>query len=144
MAHWSGGGIKRDKTDALFSDLVRERADWKCERCRKDFRHNPGELHCSHIFGRRKKSVRVNPENALALCAYDHQDLGENPPEHTELVISIIGRARYDRLRLWANKPTKFTAYDKEIIHQHLLGERQRMLQLRKDGVRGRIEFTLP
>jgi hypothetical protein len=70
--------IKRDKTDIVFSELVRERAAWKCEygdsayceRGHKSFdnhSHDKQTLHCSHLFGRRSKGVRWHPLNALAI-----------------------------------------------------------------------------
>jgi hypothetical protein len=141
---WRNSGIRRDKYDALFSDLVRERADWTCERCNREFRHDRGSLHCSHIFGRAKQSIRVHPDNALAHCTSCHRHLEQHPIEFAEHAREILGQQRYDRLRLMAAKPTKITKFDKEVVHQHYLGERARILALRKDGARGHIEFTLP
>jgi hypothetical protein len=145
MSHWRGGGIRRDKYDALFSELVRMRANWTCERCGVHYGEEAkGELDCSHVYGRRNKSVRVHPDNALCACRNCHQHLGENPIDHAELVKKIIGRERYERLTLLANKPTKFTTFDREVIHTHYLDEKKRMRALRRNGVRTRIEFTLP
>ena len=140
---WRGGGITRDKYDDLFSDLVRERADWFCENCRRNFRHDPRGLHCSHLFGRAKQSVRLHPDNAFAHCQDCHEHLGQHPVEFAEFARAKLGQRRYDRLRLMANKPTKFTHYERELRHKHYLGERKRLKALRLAGVIGRIEFTM-
>ena len=139
-----GGAIKRDKYDALFSFLVRERANWKCEYCLRDFRHDPHSLHCSHVFGRRKQSVRCHPDNAMAHCIGCHRILGENPVEFARFVMETLGEQRYERLKVLANKPTKFTKADKELIHKHYLAEKAGMVKMREEGFQGRIEFSLP
>jgi hypothetical protein len=146
MGLYNGSGIKRTKYDKLFSELVRERADWICENpgCKKDFKHNRGGLHNAHIFGRRRQGTRIHPDNAFAHCAGCHQKLESEPITMAELARAWLGEDRYNRLILLANKPTKMTTFDKEIIHKHYLKEKKRLLALRKDGVQGRIEFTLP
>lgn len=136
------GGIKRDKTDIVFSFLVRERADWRCEYCRRCYRHDPAALHCSHIFGRRNKGIRWHPNGAFAHCNYDHQFLGENPVIFTEWAAKQLGREVFERLKVLVGAPTKFTTFDKELIHKHYLSEKKRLLALRAAGARGRIEFT--
>ncbi len=139
---WGGNGIKRDKYDLLFSWLVRERADWNCEYCNRNFRHDPHGLHCSHLFGRRAQSVRLHPQNAFAHCMGRHRELGENPVDFAEWAKGQLGEQRYNVVWIQANKPTKFTAYDREIMHKHYLSERRRLLAMRKQGVTGRLEFT--
>jgi hypothetical protein len=54
------------------------------------------------------------------------------------------GMEIFERINLLANKPTKFSLFDKEIMHKHYLKEKKRMLSLRADGETGRIEFNLP
>lgn len=145
LMNWRGGSIKRDKYDEVFSFLVRERADYRCERCGRSFRHNPGSLHCSHIFGRAKQSVRLHPDNALAHCGGNgcHEHLSQHPVEFAEHAREKLGARRYDRLRVLANKPTKFTAFERELLHKHYLSEKRRLLAMRKAGVTGRIEFSM-
>jgi len=138
------GGIKRDKTDALFSELVRERANWVCEYSGEDFSHNHHGLHCSHLFGRRAKGTRWHPLNAFAHSQNSHRHLEENPAVFAEWARKKLGEANYDRVRILFHKPTKFSAFDKEIIHKHYLSERKRMRKLRAEGEMGRIEFCLP
>jgi hypothetical protein len=90
------------------------------------------------------KSVRLHPWNAFAHCRDCHGWLGEHPVEFAEWAREALGQSRYDRLRLMANKPTKFTKADKEHIHKHYLGERKRILALRAAGEFWRLEFCLP
>lgn len=146
------GGIKRTKYDILFSELVRERADWKCEygqntHCNnghRDFRDDGQTLHCSHLFGRRSQGIRTHPNNAFAHCLSCHQFLEENPVIFAEWAREQLGDDLYDRMRYLANKVTKLTKFDKEIIHKHYLSEKKRIKKLRDDGTMGRIEFYLP
>lgn len=142
MSNWRGG-IKRDKTDVIFSYLVRERANFCCEYCQMDYREESGKLHASHIFGRRAKGTRWHPDNALAHCHKCHAKLGENPPLFVEHVLGAIGRPKYDGLTILANKPTKFSKFDIAVIHTHFLAEKKRMLAIRAEGSNERIEFTM-
>ncbi len=135
------GGIKRDKYDALFSDLIRERADWTCERCDANWRHNPALLHASHLYGRRKQSTRFDPDNVFAHCYRCHAFLGEHPIEFAEWARGKLGAQRYDRLRIVAAKPAKYTKAEKEIRHAHYLEQRKIMKLKRAEGHTGRLEF---
>lgn len=137
------GGIKRTKYDILFSFLVRERADWLCEYCQKDFIAHHHGLHCSHIFGRSNQSIRTHPDNAMAMCSYCHEHLDKNPLLFADFVQSKYSEHKYARLVMRASTKTKYTKWDKEIIHKHYLKEKKRILALRKQGHRGRIDFTM-
>lgn len=138
------GSIKRDKTDILFSWLVRERADWICEHCRLELRESPGRLHCSHVYTRGKKSIRYHPLNAFAHCLNCHDYLGKNPLVFAEWVKGRLSDQDYERLKYLASRPTRFTKWDKEMIHSHYKEEKQRLQRLRREGARGRLEFHLP
>lgn len=71
--------IKQRPVDKLFSNYIRARAKWKCEYCGKVCRID-GEwiarLEASHYIGRRKESVRFDPDNVHALCFTCHKTLG--------------------------------------------------------------------
>ena len=65
--------MKRDATDAAFSDAVREAADWTCQRCGREFPDRKGrEAQCSHFYSRKYSSTRWYPDNALLACASCH------------------------------------------------------------------------
>ena len=86
-----GGKIKRNIADKHFSDCIRKAAEWKCQRCEKDYSEKPQGLQCSHYISRGHWSVRYDPKNALALCAYCHNYLEGFPTAHTNLWREIHG-----------------------------------------------------
>lgn len=143
MGNWRGG-IKRDKTDIIFSHLIRERANWICEYCLVDFSHNHGALHCSHVYGRRMKGLRWHPLNAFAHCLGCHEKLEQNPLLFASWVRTKLSELEYRKLELMGGKATKITAFEKELIHKHYLKEKKRIHALRMKGGNGRLEFTLP
>ena len=97
-------GIKRTKWDKVFSDAVRERDNWTCQRCRKYYPEgNRQGLHCSHFFGRRKYSVRFDFVNAEALCYGCHQYFTSNPQHHREHKIRKIGSREFQKLEVRSN-----------------------------------------
>jgi hypothetical protein len=83
------GAIKITKWDKAFSNWIRERDGWKCQRCSRPF--NPDNkpslkgLHCSHVYGRANWQIRLEPANAMSLCYGCHRFVGSNPIEHIEL-----------------------------------------------------------
>lgn len=138
----SFGGIKRDKYDAVFSDLVRERADWTCEVCGKYFPEGTrAGIHNSHLFGRGMKGTRWNADNCSAMCFSCHKRLGENPVAHTAWAVSRLGQGLVDILHEKASKPYKVPKHEKEEMHKHYKAELKRLQSLRKQGVTGRLEF---
>jgi len=86
-----GGKIKRNIADKHFSDSVRKSAEWKCQRCEKDYTDRPQGLQCSHYISRGHWSVRYDPKNALSLCAYCHNYCEGFPTHHTALWREIHG-----------------------------------------------------
>lgn len=101
------GGIKRTKADALFSDYIRELADYKCEYCQNEFEKKDRRLHCSHFWSRRNRSVRFDRENAASLCFSCHQKMGENPAQHTAFFLKRLGQDKFDALEVRARIPRK-------------------------------------
>ncbi len=116
--------IKLSPLDKLFSEFVRKRAIQRvhgCERCgawKADYK----ELQCSHFFGRAKKSVRWDEDNAAGLCFGCHQHFTSHPLEHTEWFQKRLGD-KFDLLRARAYTPTKpdinaITLYLKEKLKE--------------------------
>lgn len=102
------GKIKISPLDAQFSNYIR----WilhkgVCQRCFREFTRPSKSLHCSHYFGRRKKSVRFDPENVISACVSCHQWLGEHPYEHTNFFERRLGPTRFAMLTYRANTPKK-------------------------------------
>ena len=130
--------LKRDKYDAVFSKLVRARANWCCEHpdCGKYFPLGPARrgLHCSHLFGRRRQSTRYDLDNAAALCYGHHQHFAEHPDKHHAFFLDRLGVEKYEALVKRANKTKKWKAGEKEALYRNL----KRALELFDEPLRGR------
>lgn len=98
--------IRRDPADRLFSYYIRERDNWTCTRCGRQFERKSQGLHCSHFFGRRAESTRFDPENCDSACYGCHQYFGSNPLEFTEWKKKQLGD-RFDLLVLRKNTHKK-------------------------------------
>lgn len=133
---WSG--IKRNLTDKLFSDIVRERANYICGRCQKDFSERKDIFDTSHFYTRGNKRVRWNFDNASALCRGCHQYFGKNPREHTEFMEKKLGRERFDLLSMQARtRGWNDSAVDEKLIRQGLKIEWVRMQKEKKPQILG-------
>jgi hypothetical protein len=93
--------IKLDKLDVLFSQFIRMRAIQLvggCERClspKKDYK----QLQTSHFFGRSRRSVRWDEDNAIGTCGACHIYFGSHPLEHTEWFRNHLGEEKLDMLQ---------------------------------------------
>src|SRR5512139_1830886 len=92
------GLIKVTPADAAFSKCVRERAEWKCERCGAQHPPPTQALHCSHYHSRGHWSTRFDPKNVIAACYGCHNYLSMNREEYTKLMREIIGEQALDTL----------------------------------------------
>lgn len=95
--------IRISALDKEFSKFIRNRDDWTCQRCNKKYPPPTNSLHSAHFHGRRKKSVRFEPDNACALCFFCHQYFHENPVDHVNFMQVRLGKRRYDCLLVAAN-----------------------------------------
>ena len=138
--------MKRDKYDKLMSNLIRERANWTCEfpTCGKYYPEGERRgIEHSHIWGRRRHSVRWEPDNGICLCTGHHSFVGSNHDEHEALARSILGDERYDSLKLRANTTRRWKPWEKDELHARMKSELSRMEGLRNEGFTGRIDFWL-
>lgn len=136
--------MKRDKYDALFSTLVRERANWRCENCKKVYAERSRQgLHCSHFFTRSRRSVRWHPDNAAAHCYSCHQHLGGNPLLFADWIRDHLGADKSNSLLLASRKLVKWRKADLEELHSEMKKELTRMEDMRRQGIQDRIEFDL-
>lgn len=98
------GKIKITPADKAFSDYIRTRDKWTCQRCGKVY--NPlvstdrMALHCSHFKGRGKEATRFDPLNADALCYGCHSYFGGQPDEHLAWQIQRKGQEVVDDIIL--------------------------------------------
>jgi len=138
-----GGGIKRTTADAMFSNCVRERSNWTCERCGTRYEPPTGALHCSHFFGRGSWAIRHDPDNADALCYGCHRFFGSNPTIYAEWHEKKIGKERTEILVEKRENPllAKQAHREEKQMVIHYLGELQMMKLLRQDGATGWLDF---
>lgn len=135
--------IKRDATDAIFSDVIREAYDWTCAFSGIVFPNRKGfDCQCSHFYSRRYLSTRWHPDNAVCLSASAHKFLGEHPDEHTDFLRQMLGPVRYQELRERHNRTYAYRDADKKAIRAHYRDELERLKELRSQGVTGFIEVV--
>ncbi len=135
-------GIKRDATDKLFSDTIREASDYVCAKCEQNFRHDPGMFDCSHVKSRQYVSCRYFEKNALALCRSCHSKMASSPAEHIELYKRVRGEDDYQALLDHYNRTDiRLRKADKLAIRKHWKGELERMHLMRMQGVQGPIKL---
>ena len=140
--------MKRDKHDALFSKLIRERPNWTCEACQKYYPEGQRQgLHCSHFFTRSRKAVRWFPYNAAAHCYSCHTRLGGSPLNFADWIRDYLDnwwpdfpRSELSRL---SNLTVRWRKKDMEELYEEMKSELNRMESIRKHGFTGRIEFEL-
>jgi hypothetical protein len=105
-----------DKLDQLFSQYIRLR-DKVCKRCG----NSNTILQCAHFYGRAKRSVRWDPDNACALCFGCHRYLDSNPIQKIEFFINLLGEERL--LHLMARARQTYPKPDRQAIEIWLRAE---------------------
>ena len=87
------------KTDRLFTELMRKRQDYTCQKCQKKYVfdgvavRNLQGLDTSHYFGRASENTRFDPDNCDCLCFPCHRNWGhgEGRAEYKEFMIKKLG-----------------------------------------------------
>lgn len=136
--------MKRLPADDAYSKVIRLSNDWNCHYCKRNFEHDKGKLHCSHVFGRRAYRVRwsIDPNNAMAHCISCHRKLGEHPVLFTDHYIETYGQDALDRLRERYNDlSVKYSKAQQKQIAAHFRQEYGRINKLRCEGQQGVIEI---
>lgn len=133
--------------DTAFSWCVRERANWRCERCMKQYdRDDPNArkgLHCSHWMGRGNWSTRFNPLNGFSHCRGCHQYFSARPALFTDWVIERHGEEVADKLKALSNKPAKGLRRRVGEIAKWYRQENKAQLEKRKEGHTGWLPFVI-
>lgn len=105
--------IKITTNDRLFSNFIRDRDNWTCQRCGKHYdKNNTSDrqgLHCSHYYSRGKHSVRFEPDNCIALCYGCHNlwGHGDERDKYEEFMRKKLGQTRWASLLLQAHLSRK-------------------------------------
>ena len=139
--------MKRTPLDAAFSDCVRERSNWTCERCHKIYtdgqlRGKAAGLHCSHYFGRGSGSLmRHYGENCFAHCHGCHQYLSSRPHAFALWVRGQLGDTRYDELVKRWGTTHKRPKGEEDQMTVHFRAQFKYQRRRRNEGQIGRIDF---
>ena len=137
------GAIKRTPADAAFSDCIRERSGWTCERCGKYYpEDNRRGLECSHHHSRGNWGIRFDPLNAESLCTGCHFLEGGTEERRKETLSDDQINLLFERKRNTDLGKKARKTKGKGDIAKHYRDEHKRMQELRKNGETGRIEFT--
>ena len=136
--------VKRDATDDVVSELIREAADWTCERCGLEFPDRKSRaLHCSHYFSRSYNVTRWHPDNLSSLCGACHDEIGKDPGAHHHFMLRKLGDVRMSELRIRKNTMiVRYKPADKKAIRSHYRAELERIKAERASGVQGLIEVV--
>lgn len=112
--------VKRTKHDRVFSNLIRERANWCCDVCGIDLTHEPIRLQCSHFSSRKHLRTRWHPWNAAAQCASCHSRLESRPLEFAEWIKGYLGEERAEYIAWLTNQPAHWRTAERDDIYEWL------------------------
>ena len=94
-----------DKCDTEYSRYVREKANWKCEKCGVKDIPPTKFIQCSHYIGRAEKATRYDEDNTDVLCDPCHKFFeGCKNGEYKTWKINKLGKEKHDCLLQKANK----------------------------------------
>lgn len=124
----------RTTADKIFSEIIRTRDNWTCQRCATVYNpNNPTSrkgLHCSHYIGRSRYGTRFDEDNCIALCYGCHQYFTSHPIEHTQFFLDRMGEEKLLDMKAKSNArlpmpKSWYTSKD----HQEQLKNRLKELQ---------------
>lgn len=136
--------LLRTPADIAFSLCVRERANWRCERCGRD---TPPDkrmgLHCSHWKGRGSWGTRFHPLNCFAHCYGCHSYFEGQPKIFNDWVEERHGPEVCAAIELLGNKPAYGIKKAKAEIAKFYRNEHALMLKARAQGQGGWLPFDI-
>ena len=114
--------LKRDSLDAAFSDYIRWRDRWICRRCGSRYAPPTQGLHCAHIYTRANPSIRVDEDNALALCHGCHSYFTGRPIVFKDWCEETLGVAHMEKLKIkYYARSRKITQAEKGLMRRWFL-----------------------
>ena len=64
--------ISVSKRDREFAQLIKERDDFVCRKCYHGYSPGDRGIQAAHLFSRRYRATRWDPQNAFTLCTHCH------------------------------------------------------------------------
>lgn len=104
------------KLDILFTKMVFFRDKRTCQFCGK----SDGQMHTSHVVGRRNLHLRWNLNNAKCLCAYHHRFFWHSEPLRAMEWFKIKFPSRFTYLEVEQRKQVKYSTKDLEEMYEAL------------------------
>ena len=137
-------GVKLTQADIYFSKCIRERADYRCERCGLNCRNMPSYLDCSHILSRVHRCIRWDKNNAVAHCKKCHKWWHSNPAVAGRWADKYLGEGFVDALYEKANAKNRhrYSKAEEKDIAKHYKDELAKLEEQRADGKQGHLDFT--
>ncbi len=110
--------MKKTAADTAFSDFIRARDGYTCQKCFVFLGPKAFNLHCSHLWKRGNSTycVRFDEANAMAACKTCHDDLEHHPEAHRSFFLKRLGQERYDALYQRAHAIVKRSSFDLKAI----------------------------
>lgn len=130
-------GIKRNTTDKLFSDIMRTRANFICERCHRDFSQRKEICDVSHFITRGNKRTRWDAENVCVFCRGCHELMGKNPGIYTTFMQYKLGLENYYKLMIRSERKLSDQKIDEKAIRMGLKLEWKRICERKKKEIIG-------
>ncbi len=137
--------MKLSPADIVFSQCVRGAADHICLKCYiqkpPTNRRGSSGMDCSHVYGRRHRTIRWAKENAKCLCSTCHRWWHENPTESGKWFLSIVGEAFMEKVREKRDLKIKVSKAEEKEIAKHYRNELKIIEAKRAEGQTGYIDF---
>lgn len=133
--------MKISNADKWFSKCVRAANNWTCCKCGKQYDSSSTGLHCSHVYGRRHRTIRWCKDNAKPLCFACHQWYGENPADSGKWIEERLGEGTLGILREKRDSMVKVPKSDEKLVSSHYREQYKIIEQKRADGETGYIDF---
>lgn len=111
------------KLDVLWSKIIRERANHKCEV--DNCQHSQKVVQAHHIFTRSNRSVRWDLNNGISLCPGHHVysskfSAHQTPTDFTYYLEQKYGREFLDELSRKSHSTVKLDEFDKKAMYDEL------------------------
>lgn len=130
--------VKRTPADIEFSKAIREKYNYVCCNCQKDYRHDPGYMDCAHIVSRKNRRLRWDAHyGALALCKPCHRHFTDHPLDWADFVKRYWGSDNYDEAKRLGNEIRKYSKVEQKEIAAHYRAQTKYMERLRREGKTG-------
>lgn len=107
--------MKVSAADTWFSKAVKLRDKNACQKCgiQRD------RMECSHVYGRRHRTIRWDLLNAKTLCGGCHRWWHENPTESGRWFVDRFGEQRLEILREKRDSRIKVPKSEEKEIAKH-------------------------